>query len=78
MGVAPSPEILADWNKREGDLIAANAHIDRDFAKPPEPKCAHAGAGGPSVLEKVKHEGARTIPVRQFLPYLHLNGYLIT
>ena len=63
LGTAPSHEILSEWNKREGELIAANAHIDRDFAKPPEPKCAHAGSAGLDVLEKVKYEGARTIPV---------------
>lgn len=65
MGTAPSPEILAEWNHREGELIAANANAGRDVAKPPEPKCAHAGLGGAnkSLLEQVKKEGARTIPV---------------
>lgn len=45
-------------------MITACAHMDRDVAKPPEPRNAHAGTGDASVLEKVRKEGARTIPGR--------------
>jgi hypothetical protein len=62
VGCAPSPEVLAEWNRREGELIAANT-LDRDVAKPPEPKNAHAGAASEDIKEKVAREGARTIPV---------------
>lgn len=63
LGCAPTAEILAEWNRREGELIAANASADRDVAKPPEPKGAHAGAAQESLIEKIAREGARTIPV---------------
>lgn len=64
LGCAPSAEVLAEWNRREGDLISACAHMDRDVAKPPEPKNVHAGAGDAALKEKVGVEGARTIPGR--------------
>lgn len=66
MGCAPSAEILAEWNRREGELIAANASADRDVAKPPEPKGAHTGTTPESIKDKVAREGARTIPVRDY------------
>ena len=64
MGCAPSAEILAEWNRREGELISANASADRDVAKPPEPKGALTGTTPDSIKDKVAREGARTIPVR--------------
>lgn len=68
LGCAPSAEILAEWNKREGELIATHSHLGRDVAKPPEPKYAHAGAATPEIKEKVAQEGARTIPVCSLTP----------
>ncbi|GAB7347570.1 hypothetical protein MBLNU459_g4458t1 [Dothideomycetes sp. NU459] len=64
LGCAPSAEVLAEWNKREGELITACSHMDRDVAKPPEPTNVHAGSGDSSLKEKVGKEGARTIPGR--------------
>lgn len=64
LGCAPSPEILSTWNQREGDLITACAHMDRDVAKPPEPQNTHAGHADSTLTEKVGKEGARTIPGR--------------
>ncbi|BDD62503.1 hypothetical protein MPDQ_006008 [Monascus purpureus] len=64
MGCAPSAAILAEWNRREGELIAANASADRDVAKPPEPKNTHAGSASEDVKARVEKEGARTIPGR--------------
>ncbi|GAM85737.1 hypothetical protein ANO11243_037450 [Dothideomycetidae sp. 11243] len=64
LGCAPSAEVLAEWNKREGELISACSHMDRDVAKPPEPKNVHAGKAPSEVKEKVGREGARTIPGR--------------
>ncbi|OJK03241.1 hypothetical protein ASPACDRAFT_114143 [Aspergillus aculeatus ATCC 16872] len=64
LGCAPSAEILAEWNRREGELIAASADLQRDVAKPPEPKNAHAGSADESLKEKIAREGARTIPGR--------------
>jgi acetamidase/formamidase len=38
--------------------------MDRDVAKPPEPKNVHAGTADDDVKAKVGNEGARTIPGR--------------
>jgi formamidase len=64
LGCAPSQEVLELWNKREGELISACAHMDRDVAKPPEPINVHAGTADEKIKEKVGREGARTIPGR--------------
>lgn len=63
LGCAPSAEVLAEWNRREGDLIAANTVADRIVAQPPNPMNAHAGSSSEDIKEKVAREGARTIPV---------------
>jgi formamidase len=63
LGCAPSAEVLALWNKREGELIAANK-LDRIVAQPPEPMNVHAGSSDEALKEKVGKEGARTIPGR--------------
>lgn len=34
LGCAPSREVLAEWNRREGELIAANPLAERDVALP--------------------------------------------
>ncbi|KAK7678544.1 hypothetical protein QCA50_018416 [Cerrena zonata] len=68
IGTAPSPELLATWNKREGELIAAHAESVPPVAFPPEPKGAYIGAKdslGGDVLEKIAKEGARTVPGRE-------------
>lgn len=62
LGCAPSAEVLAEWNRREGELIAANT-TNRDVAKPPEPQNVHAGSAAEATKAKVGKEGARTIPV---------------
>ncbi|KAI9757046.1 MAG: 40S ribosomal protein S20 [Chaenotheca gracillima] len=63
LGCAPSAEVLAEWNKREGELIAANT-LDRIVAQPPNATNVHAGSGTGDVKAKVGAEGARTIPGR--------------
>lgn len=63
---APSAEILAEWNKREGEIIAANASAGRAVALPPVAKGAHAGKAQETLQEKIAREGARTIPVRTY------------
>lgn len=65
LGCAPSPEVLAEWNKREGELITACAHMDRDVALPPLPQNCHPGGATDAALkEKIGKEGARTVPGR--------------
>ncbi|KAF8903754.1 Acetamidase/Formamidase [Gymnopilus junonius] len=66
IGTAPSAELLATWNKREGELIAAHQDAVPPVAFPPEPKGVHVGQDLPKeVLEKIANEGARTIPGRE-------------
>ncbi|KAH0152579.1 Acetamidase/Formamidase, partial [Aureobasidium melanogenum] len=64
LGCAPSAEILAEWNRRENQLISECSHMGRDVAQPPNPKNVHAGAGDEAMKKKVGEEGARTIPGR--------------
>jgi len=64
LGCAPSADVLALWNKREGELISANT-LDRIVAQPPEPKNVYAGQSASSdIVSKIGAEGARTIPGR--------------
>lgn len=66
IGTAPSPELLATWNKREGELISAHTNEIPAVAFPPEPKGAYVGQDLPkNVFEKVAKEGARTVPGRE-------------
>jgi formamidase len=54
-------KVLATWNKREAELIAANK-LDRIVAQPPNPENVHAGIASEDIKAKVGREGARTIP----------------
>lgn len=63
LGCAPSAEILAEWNRREGELIAANTIADQIVAQPPNPTNAHGGNAAGDVQSRIANEGARTIPV---------------
>ena len=66
IGTAPSAELLATWNKREGGLIAAHANAVPPVAFPPEPIGAYVGQPlEPKVMKKIANEGARTIPGRE-------------
>ena len=65
-GTAPSPELLATWNKREQGLIDEHPGAVPAVAFPPEPKGVHVGQDLPKeVLEKIAREGARTVPGRE-------------
>lgn len=65
LGCAPSAEVLATWNKREGELIANSRLADgRIVAQPPQPHNVHAGSANAEITAKVGREGARTIPGR--------------
>ncbi|KAF8149023.1 Acetamidase/Formamidase [Crassisporium funariophilum] len=66
IGTAPSAELLATWNKREGELIEAHINAVPPVAFPPEPIGAYVGQNLDSkVMEKIAKEGARTIPGRE-------------
>jgi len=66
IGTAPSADLLATWNKREGELIAAHQDAVPPVAFPPEPIGAYVGQNiDPQVMEKIAKEGARTVPGRE-------------
>lgn len=66
IGTAPSAELLATWNKREGELIEAHINSVPPVAFPPEPIGAYVGQNlDEKVREKIALEGARTIPGRE-------------
>lgn len=66
MGVAPLHEILKNWNERESTLVKNEQHLhDQTIAQLPNHINAHVGmTKDPELIEKIKHEGARTIPGR--------------
>ncbi|KAK4962356.1 hypothetical protein LTR66_012682, partial [Elasticomyces elasticus] len=41
LGCAPSAEVLAEWNRREGELIKSCEHMDRTVALPPLSQSVH-------------------------------------
>lgn len=65
MATAPSAELLAKWNKREGDLIATDPHRLPPLALPPEPKDAILGYLDAEHHDRVAAEAARTAPPRE-------------
>ncbi|WP_129657282.1 formamidase [Rothia uropygialis] len=65
MGTAPSTDLLATWNKREGDLIATDPNRLPPLALPPEPKSAILGQLEGAEYDRVASEAARTAPPRE-------------
>ena len=65
IGCAPSHELLAQWNKREAELIASNPDRVPPLALPPTPEGVLLGSLKGAALEKAGKEAARTIPPRE-------------
>jgi formamidase len=66
IGTAPSAELLATWNKREGALIAEHPNAVPPVAFAPNALGAYVGQELDSkVRQKIAEEGARTIPGRE-------------
>jgi formamidase len=65
MGTAPSAELLAKWNKREGDLIATDPNRVPPLALPPEAEHAVLGGLDRGEWKRVGSEAARTAPPRE-------------
>ncbi|CUS11226.1 unnamed protein product [Tuber aestivum] len=63
MGCAPSAGVLAEWNRRESELVAASAP-GRVVALLPQPENVHAGSASEDLKARIGREGARTIPGR--------------
>ncbi|KAJ7583194.1 Acetamidase Formamidase [Mycena floridula] len=66
IGTAPSAELLATWNKREGELIAAHIDAVPPVAFAPNEVGAYVGQElDDAVRSKIAKEGARTVPGRE-------------
>jgi formamidase len=64
-GVAPSAQLLAEWNRREQALIDRDPHRVPALALPPEAGGALAGTLRGEDALRVGREGARTVPARE-------------
>ena len=75
IGCAPSHELLATWNKREGELMALQPDLRTygaeyigdlaTLAALPNPKNAILGKVPVADFERIAAEGARTVPPRE-------------
>jgi formamidase len=65
MGTAPSADLLARWNAREGALIATDPERVPPLALPPLPQDAVLGTLSGADFERVAGEAARTAPPRE-------------
>jgi formamidase len=65
MGTAPSADLLARWNRREGALIATDPDRVPPLALPPLPQDAILGSLTGSDFDRVAAEAARTAPPRE-------------
>lgn len=66
LGCAPSAEVLAEWNRREAELITtmSHSHPGKIVAQPPNETNAHAGSATGDLFQRIAREGSRTIPGR--------------
>ncbi|WP_432561648.1 formamidase [Kineococcus sp. SYSU DK003] len=65
MGTAPSHDLLARWNQREGALIATDPDRVPPLALPPLPQDALLGTLSGDAFEQAAAEAARTAPPRE-------------
>ena len=65
MGVAPSHELLAQWNRREAELVATDPQRVPPLANLPDPHGALVGKLRGADAERVAREAARTVPPRE-------------
>ena len=65
VGTAPSHDLLAEWNRRERELIATDPDAVPPLALPPEPQNALLGSFKEDEAERAAEEAARTVPPRE-------------
>ncbi|CAN5186917.1 acetamidase/formamidase family protein [soil metagenome] len=65
IGCAPSHELLAEWNRREQELIDTDPDRNPPLALPPEPYNALLGTLADSQKDRVAGEACRTVPPRE-------------
>lgn len=63
IGTAPSHALLAEWNKREGELFAQDPHRVPPLTYLPNPEGALCGSS--SEKNRIAREAARTVPGRE-------------
>ena len=65
IGCLPSKELLAEWNKREAELVATNPDRVPPLAALPYAPTAVMGQMKGAAAEAAAKEGARTVPPRE-------------
>ena len=65
IGVAPSMELLQEWNKRENDLKMTDPDRVPELATSPQAEHAVLGTLKGAEFDRVAKEGARTVPPRE-------------
>nr|BFE59228.1 acetamidase/formamidase family protein [Dactylosporangium thailandense] len=65
MGTAPSAELLARWNRREGALRSTDPDRVPPLSLPPEPRDAILGSLSGADFDRAAAEAARTAPPRE-------------
>lgn len=65
IGVAPSEEMLNEWNRREKELVDSDPNRVPKLANLPDPDQVVAGTLKGEAFDKVAKEGARTVPPRE-------------
>ncbi|MDP9849884.1 formamidase [Streptosporangium lutulentum] len=64
-GTAPSPEMLASWNRREQALIDTDPGRVPALGLPPLADNALVGTATGEMANRIAREGARTVPARE-------------
>ncbi|TDM07001.1 formamidase [Macrococcus lamae] len=65
IGVAPSQEMLDEWNRREKALVDTNPNRVPALANLPDPDSCVLGTLKGADFDRVAKEGARTVPPRE-------------
>ncbi|WLV24521.1 acetamidase/formamidase family protein [Aciduricibacillus chroicocephali] len=65
IGVAPSQEMLDEWNRREKELVDKDPNRVPPLANLPTPERAVLGSLKGAEYDRVAKEGARTVPPRE-------------
>ncbi|GAJ99598.1 formamidase [Geomicrobium sp. JCM 19055] len=65
IGVAPSHELLAEWNRRETALVDEDPKRVPPLAELPNPESVVLGTLQGEEFDRVAKEGARTVPPRE-------------
>ena len=65
IGVAPTQEMLDEWNRREKELVDTDPNREPVLANLPDTDAVVAGTLTGKDFDRVAREGARTVPPRE-------------